>query len=80
MFIMVGFVDDVRVYIDDEDEDEVFASFDDWAKANGYMPRFDMRAMLLEKGYSEDEVNEEDDKMLEMFYEWCDDWGIQCSE
>lgn len=39
-----------------------------------------MRARMHEHGFSEDEINEEDDRMQELFVDWCDAHEIIASE
>lgn len=73
----IDYVDDVRVY---EDVTGMLAYYDDWAKVNGYEKREDMRARMHEQGFSEEEIDEEDDRMQEMFVDWCDDNDIIASE
>lgn len=73
----IDYVDDVRVY---EDVTGMLAYYDDWAKVNGYEKREDMRARMHEQGFSEEEIDEEDDRMQGMFVDWCDDNDIIASE
>lgn len=66
----ISVVDEVRVYDGD------LAYYDDWAIANGYEKRMDMRTLMFENGSSEEEVDEEEDRLWELFVDWCDERGL----
>lgn len=73
----IDYVDDVRVY---HDAIGTLAYYDDWASANGYKKREDMRARMHEQGFSEEDIDEEDDRMQDLFVDWCDAHEIIASE
>lgn len=70
----VAYLDGVRVFI--EDGINTLAYYNDWAVAKGYYRKEDMRTMLFEQGYSEEQVFEEEMGMDEIFLEWCEIWGV----
>lgn len=70
----VAYLDGVKVFM--EDETTVLAYYDDWAVAKGYYRKMDMRAIMFEQGYTEEQVEAEDDRMDCEFSEWCNAWGV----
>ena len=60
-------VDEVRVY------DGYLAYYDDWAIVNGYEKRMDMRTIMFENGSLEEEIDEEEDRLWNLFCDWCEE-------
>lgn len=63
------YIDNVRVY---NDVTGTLAYFDDWAIANGYEKRMDMRTIMFENGSSEEEIDEEEEGLWNLFFDWCE--------
>ena len=69
-------VDGVLGYPVDEDKNEVWVYYDDWASAKGYKKMDELRTELHESCCSEEEFDRVIDEAEEEFEDWCDEVGV----
>lgn len=72
---MAKYIDGVKVY-ENTEEGENYALFDDWASANGYVTREELKMKLLIDGCSDEEIDDQIAELEDEFLNWCDDYDV----